>query len=119
MRLRSFCSLVVLCVIGAAACGSKAPVQAGVKVTGIDLGRSLAADKRIADATDTFKPADTVYASIGTDGTGTATLRTSWTYAGGQTVNESSQTISPSGPARTEFHISNSDGWPTGRYRST
>ena len=29
----------------------------------------------------------------------------------------SSQTIAPSGPAVTTFHISKPDGWPTGNYK--
>jgi hypothetical protein len=28
-----------------------------------------------------------------------------------------SETIAPTGPAATEFHISKTGGWPTGQYR--
>jgi hypothetical protein len=104
----------------AVACGGNkagAPPASGVSVTGIDVGRSLAADKAIGDVTDSFRPADTIYASVKTDGAGTATLKASWTYGEGQKVDESSQTIAPTGTARTEFHVSKPDGWPPGRYR--
>jgi hypothetical protein len=90
----------------------------GVRVSQIDLGRSLNADKTINDNTDSFKPNDAIYASIATEGSAaTATLKARWTYQDGQVVNESTQTISPTGNARTEFHISKPDGWPTGKYK--
>jgi ABC-type oligopeptide transport system substrate-binding subunit len=90
----------------------------GVRVTQIDMGRSLTADKTINDNTDSFKPNDTIYASIVTEGTASAaTLKARWTYQDGQVVNESTQTIAPTGNARTEFHISKPDGWPTGQYK--
>ena len=73
---------------------------------------------RVVDKTDSFKPNDTIYASIATGGTAaTATLKGRWTYQDGQVVNESTQTIAPTGDARTEFHISKPDGWPTGKYK--
>ena len=90
----------------------------GVRVSQIDIGRSLKADKTINDNTDSFKPNDTVYASIATQGTSaTTTLKARWTYQDGQVVDESNQTIAPTGDARTEFHISKPDGWPAGKYR--
>jgi hypothetical protein len=39
-----------------------------------------------------------------------------WTYEDGQPVDESTQSITPSGPAVTEFHISKPDGLPVGTY---
>ena len=89
----------------------------GVRVSHIDMGRSLNADRTINDTTDSFKPNDTVYASIATEGTAaTTTLKARWTYQDGQVVNESTQTIAPAGNARTEFHIAKPDGWPPGKY---
>ena len=88
----------------------------GVRVSQIDMGRSLNVDKTVNE-TDSFKPSDTIYASIATQGTGAeATLKARWTYQDGQLVNESTQTIAPTGDARTEFHISKPRGWPTGKY---
>jgi hypothetical protein len=93
------------------------PAAAGVRVTGIDLGRSLAADKGIADKTTAFRPSDTIYFSVETDGTSPqATLLTRWTYQDGQVVKELSETIAPTGKAHTEFHIVKPDGWPAGKY---
>ena len=90
----------------------------GIRVSQVDIGRSLTADKAINDNTDSFKPNDTIYASIATEGTAaTAALKARWTYQDGQVVDESTQTIAPTGAARTEFHISKPDGWPAGKYK--
>ena len=92
--------------------------DAGVRVSQVDIGRSVAPDKTIADKTDSFKPNETIYASVATAGTApTAALRARWTYQDGQTVDESTQSIAPTGDARTEFHISKPDGWPAGKYK--
>jgi len=120
MRVSSIPPVAVfLAAILVAACGGKdtaAPPASGVSVSSIDVGRSLTADKAIGDVTDSFRPSDTIYASIKTEGAGPATLRANWTYGEGKKVDDSSQTISPTGPARTEFHVSKPDGWPAGRY---
>ena len=90
----------------------------GVRVSQVDVGRSLTADKMISDSTDSFKPNDMIYASVATEGTSSAaTLKARWTYQDGQVVNDSTQTIAPTGDARTEFHVSKPDGWPTGKYK--
>jgi hypothetical protein len=90
----------------------------GVRVSEIDMGRSLTAAKTINDNTASFKPNDIIYASIATEGTAAAaTLKVRWTYQDGQVVDESTQTITPTGDARTEFHISKPDGWPAGKYK--
>ena len=92
--------------------------DAGVRVSQVDIGRSVSPDKTIADKTDSFKPNETIYASVATAGTApTAALRARWTYQDGQTVDESTQSIAPTGDARTEFHISKPDGWPAGKYK--
>ena len=94
-----------------------APPAAAVSVTAVDVGRTLNPDKSIAEKTDSFKPADTIYASIATQGTGTAVIKARWVFEDGTVIDESEQTIAPTEPARTEFHVSKPDGWPAGRYR--
>jgi hypothetical protein len=96
------------------------PAPAVVTVANISLGKALGADKKVTAATDTFAKDDTIYAVVETTGTGTATLKAKWTYHKGDksaSVNEGSQTISASGPAASEFHISKPDGWPPGDYQ--
>src|SRR5262245_52862733 len=106
--------LVALAVL--TACSSKpspppaAPAPAtpiGVKVTAITVGRSLAPDRTIADKTESFKPADTFYVSIATEGSATSTtLGARWTSQDGRVIGESKQNIAPTGAAVTEFHVS-------------
>ena len=91
-----------------------------LQVTSVDLGKSIGADKRVNDnaEADDFAPNETIYASVATEGTGAnATLTARWTYQDGQVVDESTQTISPTGPSVTEFHISKPDGFPKGDYK--
>lgn len=93
-------------------------VESNVKVTEVNVGRAIGADRRITDDTDDFAPTDVVYVSIVTDGSApSAMLTTRWTFEDGQLVDESTQTIQPSGTAVTEFHISKPDGLPKGTYR--
>ena len=89
-----------------------------VHVTDVQLGKSLGADKKVAAPTDTFAPKDTIFASVATDGAApSATIHVKWTFQDGQTVKEDSRTISPTGPAQTEFSIQKPDGWPKGDYK--
>jgi hypothetical protein len=88
------------------------------KVAGIVLGRAIAADKTVADPTDSFKPTDTIYVSVRTEGgASSARLSARWTYEDGQLVGDTTQTVAATGPAVTEFHVSKSDGWPAGSYK--
>ena len=72
--------------------------------------QSLGPDKTVAAAADTFKPKDTIFAVVSTDGSApSSTIHVKWTYQGKetQTVKEDSRTISPTGPATSEFSIQN------------
>lgn len=95
--------------------GNVAP--AAFQVADVQLGKGIGADKRVANTTDTFAPTDTIYASVHTTGTAqNATVAAHWTFQDGQTVNDQTETISPTGDAYTEFHISKPSGWPAGKY---
>jgi hypothetical protein len=116
---------VAVLVVASAGCGRKADTgtttttpATGVRVTDVSVGRAIGGDKAITDVTDTFKPNDTIYASVATDGSAqSATLRAKWTFEDGQVVNDSTHTIAPNKPERTEFHTSKPDGWPAGKYK--
>jgi hypothetical protein len=121
-------ALVVALAPVLAACGRDEPeveTQPGtevttgaVRVTDVDLGNAIRADRRVIDETDDFRPTDTIYASVVTEGAASgSSLTARWTYQDGQVVDETTQTISPTGPAVTEFHISKPDGFPTGNYQ--
>jgi hypothetical protein len=95
---------------------------APLAVVSIDLGKAIGPDKKVTAAVGVFGVRDTIYASVGTDGAGeNAAIGAKWSFvkADGSTlpVNESSQTISASGPTATEFHISKASAWPKGKYR--
>lgn len=122
MKLHPYARVVLSGLLAAALFGcsaSKPAAQAGVKVTDIDVGRSVTADKTIAEKTDSFRPTDTFYVSVKTDGSApTATLTARWTYEDGQVVDESQQNITATGSATvSEFHLSKPDGWPSGSYK--
>jgi hypothetical protein len=142
MNPRCFYVIVIAAVMALAACGKKeeppkpaatpappppavqapapAPVPAGVTVGVITVGKAIGADKKVSAVTETFSKGDTMYASVDTTGQGTATLKAKWTYhKDGKVavVSEDTQTIAPTGPATSEFHVSKPDGWPVGDYQ--
>ena len=95
---------------------------APLAVASIDLGKAIGPDKKVVSVSTAFGVRDTIYASVSTSGAGeNATLGAKWTFvkADGSTiaVNESSQTITTSGPSTTEFHITKASPWPKGKYR--
>jgi hypothetical protein len=95
-----------------------APAGAPFRITGVEVGNAIGADKRITAPSAVLAPTDTIYASVSSDGTAPAvTLTARWLYEDGQIVNESTQSISSSGPAASEFHVAKPDGWPAGRYQ--
>jgi hypothetical protein len=89
-----------------------------LRVTSVDVGKSLTADKAVANPTDDFMPRDTVFVSVATEGAApSATLVARVTFQDGQLVDESTRTIAPTGQARTEFHVFKPTGWPEGKYK--
>lgn len=93
------------------------PAPAPVAVASVNLGSAVGVDQKVTTPTATFAPTDTIYASVATTGSGTATLEAKWTYQDGQTVKDDTKSIAPSGPATTTFSISKPDGWPAGNYK--
>lgn len=95
------------------------PAVVPFKVSSVDLGKAVGPDKKITDPATTFGTKDTIYASVATDGTApTVKLHAKWTFGdAGQVVKEEDLSISPTGPAVTEFHISKPTPWPTGKYK--
>jgi hypothetical protein len=98
-------------VLAAAACQPGGPLR----VTTIQTGRSLNSDKSVGNHTTRFKPDDTIFVSVLTDGPGAGTITARWRYAG-RLVSEESRDVSYRDHAATEFHIQNSSGFPPGEY---
>lgn len=133
-------SLLVVSIGGLVACGKKvaqpapapspttyntpmtAPAPstapAGIQFRELRVGKAVNADKSVTTDMETFAPADTIYASVSTSGTGASTpVRAVWTFQDGQVVADDTQTLSGTGSDRTEFHISKPDGFPAGSYK--
>jgi hypothetical protein len=90
------------------------------KVASVMIGKRIGENKMVTEPTFQFAPRDTIYASISTTGAReNAELRAVWRFQTGQTVDSSSQTISPQGDENTEFHVSHPKGWPVGTYNVT
>jgi hypothetical protein len=87
-------------------------------VSGVEVGKQLGSDKRITNPTTTFGPKDTIYVSVATDGAAPSkTISAKWSFQDGQVIKEGTETIAPTGPAATEFHIAKATGWPIGKYK--
>ena len=102
-----------------AAAPAPAPAPAPFRVSGVDVGNAIGADKRVTAPSATLAAGDTIYASVASTGAASSVKLTArWTYGDeGQVVSEENQTIAPTGPAYSEFHISKPDGWPAGTYK--
>jgi hypothetical protein len=134
MKRTFVCSVLAAALLALAGCGRQEtpttaapapatppvamPAPTPFSVSAIELGNQIGADKRVTAASASFAPADTVYASIATDGEAKGVvLAARWSYEDGQTVAESTETVASAGPTVVEFHIVKPDGWPAGRYR--
>lgn len=124
--------LAIAMVAAVAACGRKddaavttadtslttlPPAAATLRVAEVETGKAIGADKSLTNDADDFGVRDTVYVAVKTEGSGSGTLAAKWTYQDGQTVEESSQSISPTGDAWHEFHIQKATAWPAGNYK--
>ena len=97
--------------------GSPTPSVTAVRVTEVQLGKAVGADKRVENPTESFNTKDVIFASVVTEGTApSAELTARWTYQDGQVVNETKRAIAPTAKEITEFSIQKPDGWPAGQY---
>ena len=130
MKMRNPALLLAFTVAlaGAAACKKDAPAgpttappsaaPAEVRVTEVQVGNALGADKRVTAPMTAFTPKDTIFASVITEGKASAAeLAARWTFQDGQLVNETKRSIAPTGTEVTEFSIQKPDGWPAGDYK--
>jgi hypothetical protein len=89
-----------------------------LRVTNVMIGKRIGARNLITEPTFQFAPGDTVYLSVGTEGTpASATLSTKWVSQKGEVLDSSSQTINPKGPENTAFQVSRPKGWAVGVYK--
>ena len=101
-----------------AAAPAPAPAPPAFAVLAIEVGKGIGADKHVTAQATTFGRRDTIYASVATEGAAPSkAVSAKWTYQDGQVVKEQAETIAPTGPAATEFHISKPKPWPVGKYK--
>ena len=86
-----------------------------LKVTNIQTGRSLNSDNSVGTLATTFKPSDTIYVAVLTDGSGSATIGAKFSHLG-RVVAEPEKKVSYRGAAATELHLDYAGGVPTGEY---
>jgi hypothetical protein len=103
--------LLIGALLLAVGCGPSVPLT----VKTIQTGRTLNSDNSVGILTQRFRPDQTMYVAVLTDGPGKGTLTAKWTYAG-RTVSEDTRQVSYRDSAATEFHITNSSGFPPGDY---
>ena len=113
-NLRLYAVTVALLVTAtlASACRPSEPLR----ITNLQLGRSLNPDNSVATHTTRFKPDDTVFVSILSDDPGSGLVTVRW-LLNGQVVSEAKRDVSYTRAAATEFHLQNSGGFPPGSYR--
>jgi hypothetical protein len=91
----------------------------GTVLDSLELGAAVDAAGNLSGApATTFTPKDTIHAVVKTTNNGVmpAVISAHWAYQGTTTVNDSSQTVSASGPSVTTFHIEKPSGFPAGAY---
>jgi hypothetical protein len=93
-------------------------VGSGVDIEGLQLGRAVDANNRVANAMEDFRPNDTIYAVVETDDNEAGKqLVARWTYGDNdQLVAEQTQTVAAGSETRTVFKLSKPSGWPKGEY---
>ena len=86
-----------------------------LRVTDIQLGRSLNADNSVREHATAFTPKDSIYVAVLTTGRGSATLSVRWTL-GGRVLDEAKKPVSYTDAAATDFGLKSGWGFPKGEY---
>ena len=98
--------------------GGNTAQSASLKVGTIQLGKAVGPDRKVTAETDEFTPFETVYASVSTVGSAqNATVTARWSTADGQSVGETTQSVTQNGEVWSEFHVSRPGGFPKGKYK--
>ena len=92
------------------------PPPTSAIVSSVDLGSAVGADNKVTKPGTTFAKADTIHASVATNGTKASTVTARWTYQDGQVVHTEDKSVA-AGAQVTDFSISKPDGWPAGDYK--
>lgn len=104
--------LALIAALGLAACGPSAPLT----VSTIQVGKSINSDDSVGTIATRFKPDDTIYAAVLTEGEGAGEITARWKF-GSRVMSEETKDVSYRESAATEFHIRYAGGLPPGSYR--
>lgn len=107
MRLLS-APVIALCL---AACGPSGPLN----VVGVQTGKSLNSDHSVGRHAISFRPDDTMYVSVLTNGRGAGTIQVKWMLRGRE-LHQVTKKVSYNGQAATDFRFAAADGFPVGDY---
>ena len=98
---------------------STAPAAA--EVVGVDLGNAAGTDMKITTPMTTFGTKDKIIAAVSTRAGAAATpskLAAKWSHVdSNQVVNEEARDVQLTGDQVFDFEITNSNPWPTGKYK--
>lgn len=87
------------------------------RVSMVMIGKKLGSGNRVTDPTFQFAPKDTVYISVGTEGTvGPNTVTAAWRSQTGEIVQQSSEAV-PAAAENAAFHWSQPKGMKPGTYK--
>ena len=103
-------TLVFLAAL-ASACTPSEPL----KVVTVQTGKSLNSDHSVATHTMSFRPKDTMYVSVLTEGRGAGTITVKWRFAG-QVIQDLSKKVAYNDQAATDFRFQAADDFPIGDY---
>ncbi len=94
--------------------------ESTVKVTAVNVGKSIGADKKIAEPSESFAKTDLIYASVEASGSGNVNIRAKWISQGGDKtvdVGDAAETVAVKDAYVSAFHVSKPDGWEPGNYQ--
>lgn len=110
--MRRLTSLLAAAALSASLAGCS---PEDLRVTSIQLGRSLNPDNTVSSFTTRFVPGETVYLSVATTGAGSRTISVRWTYEG-RVIDEPKKQVSYKIAAATEFRLQSVTAFPPGGY---
>ena len=102
--------VITLAVMVMAACNN-----APLKVSTIQLGKTLNSDNSVGTHATSFRPKDTMYVSVLSNGRGAGTITVKWSFAG-RVVHEATKKVAYNDQAATDFRFQAADDFPIGDY---